>query len=254
MSKVKWKALKAGLSKRSPQILTGLAIIEFAATLYFAVKATPKAERLIAEAEEEKGEKLTVIETVKTAGKCYIPAAIAGVCTIVTMVGINQAFLKQVAAFETAYNLTKSSFAAYKDKVIETIGENKDALIEDAIAQDRLDAVPVNESDIIDTGEGTTLFRDWATGRDFLHDRNKIESACNKLNHRMLTDMTKSLNDFYAEIGLPDVGIGELLGFNINTTGLIEPIFSPGVASNGQPCFILRFPIKRGPIPDYERY
>ena len=252
MSKTKWNAFKKGVSKRSPQILTALAIAEFAATLYFAVKATPKAEKLIEEATAEKGEKLTVLETVKVAGKCYIPATVMGICTIATMIGVNSAFLKQTAALETAYNLTKSSYATYKDKVIETIGEKKDAAIEDAIAQDNLNQIPVVESKVIDTGEGTTLFRDWASGRDFLHDRNKIESACNRLNHQMLTDMTKSLNDLYAELGLDDVGVGALLGWNINATGLIEPVFSPGVASNGQPCFILRFPTRREPIPNYE--
>lgn len=247
--KLNWNAIKAGISKRSPQILTALAIAEMAATVYLAVKATPKAEKLIHEAEAEKGESLTPVETVKAAWKCYIPAAVTGACTIATMVGVNTVFSKRNALLATAYQLSESAFHDYKEKVVETIGEKKEGAIRDAIAQDYMNTIPVDESKIISTGEGTTLFRDWASKRDFLHDKVKIEKAFNRLNHRMMSEEYISLNEFYAEIGLEDIGIGDDYGWNINRSGLIEPKFSTTVASNGQPCFLLYF--NRGPEPNY---
>ena len=60
-------------------------------------------------------------------------------------------------------------------------------MIQDAIAQDYMNRVPVNEAQIINTGEGTMLFRDHASGRDFLHDKVKIEQACNRLNRTLLS-------------------------------------------------------------------
>lgn len=236
-----WKKIKNGISKKSPQILAAMAILEMGAMVYFAVKATPKAEKLIHEAEAEKGASLTPIETVKTTWKCYIPAAIAGTCAVASILGANTVFSKRTAMLTSAYQLTESAFQDYKSKVVETIGEKKEGVIRDAIAQDHISKVPVDDTKIINTGEGTTLFRDHASGRDFRHDRVKIEKACNRLNHRMLTDESVSLNEFYAEIGLDDIGVGDQIGWNINKSGLIEPRFSTCVASNGEPCFLLYF-------------
>lgn len=241
MSKLKWSALKDGISKKSPQILTAVAILELAATVYLAVKAAPKAEKLIHKAEAEKGEKLTPIETVKTTWKCYIPAAIAGVCTASTIIGANSIVLKRNAMLATACQLSEDAFQEYKDHVVETVGEKKESLIRDSIAQDQMNRTPVNEAYIINTGEGTTLFRDHLSGRDFLHDKVKIEKACNRLGHIMLSSDAISLNDFYAEIGLDDIGVGDTLGWSLERDGLIEPRFSTCVASNGQPCFLLSF-------------
>ena len=251
MSKLNWGSIKNGISKRSPQILTAVAVLEFAATVYLAVKATPKAEKMIHEAEAEKGASLTPVETVKAAWKCYIPTAIAGACTVTSMIGANSIALKRNAMLTAACQLTETAFREYKDKVVETIGEKKEAVIQDAIAQDYMNRVPINETQIINTGEGTMLFRDHASGRDFLHDKVKIEQACNRLNRTLLSFDYVSLNEFYNEIGLDDIGIGDSLGWNASRDGLIELKFSTCVASNGQPCFLLRF--NKNPTYGYRR-
>lgn len=46
-------------------------------SIYTAIKATPKAEQLKKEAEENKGEPLTKKEVLKVVGKEYIPTAVA---------------------------------------------------------------------------------------------------------------------------------------------------------------------------------
>ena len=234
--------------------ITIVAVLEVATTVYLAVKATPKAEKLIEEAEKKKGDKLTKTETVKAAWKCYIPAAITGACAVACMVGSNTILTKRNAALTAACQLTESAFKDYSDKVIETIGEKKEEAIQDAIAQDYLNTVSIDESKIINTGEGNTLFHDWASGRDFRHDKNKIEKACNDLNYRMLTENYLSLNEFYDEIGLPNIGIGDEYGWNINKRGggLIEVKFSPCLATNGEPCLLVHFSRGHGPMCGYK--
>ena len=60
------------ISRNSPSILTGLGIGLGVASTVLAVTATPKAVRLLEEKKkEEKKEKLTVVETVKTAGVIF---------------------------------------------------------------------------------------------------------------------------------------------------------------------------------------
>ncbi len=70
------KKLGFVLQKRSPELMIGFGIAAGVSAIVFAVRATPKAMRLI---EEEKKElhvdKLTPKETVRAAWKCYVPAA-----------------------------------------------------------------------------------------------------------------------------------------------------------------------------------
>ena len=241
MHKNRWRAFKDSCSKHSPQILTAMAIVEFAATVWLVAKAVPKAERLKKEAEEHKGEELTLVEKAKATWKCYIPAGITGACTVACIVGANSVSTKRNVALGTAYQATEAAFREYKNKVVETIGEKKETLIEDAIGQDEINRHPVKVNEIIDTGQGTTLFRDWASGRDFLHDRTKLEKACVKISQRMQYDDLASLNDLYDEIGLDAIGIGNDYGWSFNRDGPIEPRFTPAEAANGEPCFLFHF-------------
>ena len=244
--------IKNGISKHAPKILTALAIVEFAATVYLAVRATPKAEKEIHQAEAEKGASLTAVETVKAAWKCYIPAAITGACAVTTAISAQSISTKRHAALMHAYQVAESTLHTYRDKVVETIGEKKETAIRDAIAQDEFNERPIDETRIIVTDRGRTLFRDWISGRDFTHDRVKIEQAVNNLNARMLVDNCISVNDYYAELNVPeltDLGIGDDLGWNTDRTGLISVRFSPAENSNGEPCFLVHF--DRPPVYDY---
>lgn len=71
------------VKRNASSILTGLGSIGVVTTSIMAVKATPKAIRLIEEAEKEKEkekvEELTKWEKVKTAVSSYIPSAIVGI-------------------------------------------------------------------------------------------------------------------------------------------------------------------------------
>lgn len=68
--------------RNASTILTCLGDVGVVATAVLAVKATPKAMRLINEAEEEKGKTLTRMETVKATWKPYIPAVVTGAVLI----------------------------------------------------------------------------------------------------------------------------------------------------------------------------
>ena len=58
------KDAKTIVSKRSPEILTGLGIAGMVTTTVLAVRATPKALKLIEDAQYEKRESLTVSEKI----------------------------------------------------------------------------------------------------------------------------------------------------------------------------------------------
>lgn len=247
-----FKDARAAVSKHSPALLTGLGIAGMITTTVLAVRATPKALTLIEHKKEEleldPADNLTPVETIKATWKCYLPAAITGVTSIACLIGANSVNTRRNAALATAYNLSASALAEYKDKVIETVGEKKEQLIRDKVAEERLNKEPVNQSAIIVSSGGNTRCFDTITRRRFTSDIEKINKIVNELNRRMVNGSDYiSLNEFYYELGLEGCAVGDDLGWNV-VRGLIELDFSAQLDSDGVPCIVLDYTVapKRG--------
>lgn len=235
------KSAQAVLSKHSPEILTGIGIAGMITTTVLAVKATPKAIKLIeAKKEEEHVDKLTHVETVKATWKCYIPAVVTCVTSVACLIGASSVNAKRNAALLTAYNLSTTALSEYKEKVVETIGEEKEKTVRDAIAKDRINKTPVSKSEVVVTPKGNTLCYESTSGRYFKSDIEQIKKSVNEINRRMLSDMYISLNEFYDELGLDHTSIGEELGWHIDD-GYIELDFSSLLADDGTPCLAVDY-------------
>lgn len=244
-------ALKDTFKKRTPEILTGIGIAGMVTTTVLAVKATPKAIMLLeGRMEELETEKLPVTDVIKTTWKCYIPAAITCGASIACLVGASSVNFKRNAALATAYKLSEAALAEYRDAVVETIGEKKERDIRDKVAEKRVKKNPVTKSDVIVTGNGTTLCFDSISGRYFQSSMQKIESAKNKVNERMLCDNYVSLNDLYDELGMECTKIGEDLGWNIFGDGLLDISFSSQLTDDGTPCLVMDYSVE----PRYNYY
>ena len=244
-----FKNAQATLSKRAPEILTGIGIAGMIGTTVMAVKATPKALKLIEERKGEEGlEKLPPIEVVKTTWKCYIPAAISGATSIACVIGSNSVNARRNAALATAYKISESAFSEYRSKVVETIGEKKEKVVRDKVSEEHIKNNPITHTEVIVTGKGKTLFYDHHSGRYFYSDLELIRRAANKLNHDINTDPFDSgvtLNDFYEEIGLPGIATGDALGWNLSI-GLIDIYPSAQMAEEGsdhegEPCLVINY-------------
>lgn len=235
------KSAKTVLSRRSPEILTGIGIAGMIGTTVMAVKATPKALELIEERKKELHcDKLAPVEVVKTTWKCYIPAMITGTTSTACLIKAASINTRRNAALVTAYNLSKTALDEYKDKVVETIGEKKEKLIQDQIAKDKLDANPVENHEVFITDKGTTRCYDALFGRRFISSRDAIERAVNRINRMMVTNMYVSLNEFYRELELAPVDMGDILGWNFDD-GEIEVFFSAQVDTDGVPCLVVTY-------------
>lgn len=238
-------ALKDTFKKRTPEILTGIGIAGMITTTILAVKATPKAVMLLNERKEElETEKLPVTDVIKTTWKCYIPSAITCGASIACLIGASSVNFKRNAALATAYKLSETALAEYRDAVVETIGEKKERDIRDKVAEKRVKKNPVTKSDVIVTGNGTTLCLDSISGRYFQSSMQKIESAKNKINERMLCDNYVSLNDLYDELGMECTKIGEDLGWNIFGDGLLDISFSSQLTDDGTPCLVMDYSVE----------
>lgn len=252
------KDFRTAASKHSPELLIGFGIAGMITSIVLAVKATPKALELIEEKRDELelgvDEKLPVVETVKATWKCYIPAAatcaVAGAC----LIGANSVNARRNAALATAYNLSTSALAEYKDKVIETVGEKKERVIREKVAEDKLKKEPSNKSPIIVTGDGSSRFYDDITKRRFISDIEKVKRIQNELNARMLEGEDYiSLNDFYCELGLETVKFGDDVGWTVRNgrSGMINIKFSAHLDDDGIPCIVLEYAV--APTRGYDR-
>lgn len=247
-----FKDAQSVLSKHSPAILTGIGIAGMITTTVLAVKATPKALKLMEikreELDLEEDEKLTPIETVKTTWKCYIPAAVTGAVSVACLVGANSVSARRNAALMAAYNISATALEEYQEKVVETVGEKKERAIRDKVSEDHIKNNPVERTSVFVTSDGMTRFYDDISKRRFTSDIAKVKTIQNELNARMLDgDDYVSLNDFYYELGLEPIEFGDDLGWTIRNgrSGMISiDVTSAHVDTDGQPCIDLRYAVK----------
>lgn len=240
------KNVKLSLSKHSPEILIGLGVAGMITTTVLAVKATPKALRLIEEKKNElEVESLTPVETVKATWKCYVPAAVTGAASIACIIGANSVNAKRNAALATAYKLSETAFSEYRGKVVEEIGEKKERKVRDKISEAQLKENPISKTEVIVTGRGQTLFFEPLSHRYFYSDMEKIKRAENNLNKQIICDafdMGVTVNDFYEEIGIPGTATGDNLGWKMGYLINIYPsacMADEGTEYEGQPCIVL---------------
>lgn len=251
-----FKGVKMALSRHSPEILTGLGIAGMITTTILAVRATPKALELINDKKEEleidQTEKLTAVETVKTTWKCYIPAAVTGATSIACLISASSVNVRRNAALTAAYNLSATALSEYKDKVIETVGEKKEQLVRDKVAEERLKKEPANQSAIIISGKGNTRCFDTITKQRFTSDIETIRGIVNDLNERMINgEDCISLNEFYYELGIDGTTIGDELGWNISR-GKIKVDFNAQLDTDGVPCIVIDYVVP--PEYGFNRY
>lgn len=246
------------IRKKSPEILTGMGIGLGFCTVGLAVKATPRALMLIEEKkreinrdilEEAKAngheicnhvDKLTPVDTVKVAWKCYIPATVTGVASVVCLVGANSTNARRNAALAAAYTISETALKDYRSKVVEVVGEKKEREVRDAVAKEKLERNPVENTEIIITEKGVTRCYDSLSGRYFRSDIDILNRAVNELNRKMIDQTYMSLNDYYYAVGLPDIKVGDDLGWRVDQ-GLIELDFSAQLSNDGVPCVVVDF-------------
>ena len=229
-----FKDLGKFLIKNDTYILTIAGVAGTITTAVLAVEATPKAIQLIEEAECK-----TSIEKIKVAWKCYIPSAISGATTIGCIIGLNSAHTRKNAALAGLYSIAQTTFKEYQEKVIETIGDNKERKVRDEINKDKVLNNPPDTS-IIFSGTGDVLCYDPMSSRYFNSEIEKIKRIVNELNRELLTEMFISLNEFYYDLGLKPIKLGDDIGFNIDN-GLLQVDFSSQLTEEGRPCLVLNY-------------
>lgn len=250
-----FKNVQKSLNDHAPEILTGIGVAGMITTTVLAVRATPKALRLIEEKKKEaQVDKLTPVEVVKTTWKCYIPATIAGVTSAACLIGSCSVSTSRNATLAAAYKLSETALLEYQNKVVETIGEKQEKVVREKLDKDKVEKNPVSKSEVIVTKKGNTLCMDGYSKRYFESDIEEVAKAINRLNAALVRDGDVCLNDFYDELNMEHSEVGDNVGWNANRIGrdLIELEKSAQISDDGRPCIVVN--LYPRPEWDYDRY
>lgn len=243
---------KLFIKRNASTILTYAGGVGVVATSILAVKATPKAMKLLEQAKEEKGEDLTKLEVVKVAGPSYIPSIVMGASTLACVFGANIFSKRQQAALISAYTLLDNSYKEYKNKVEELYGGDANKNIRAEIAKDKY-----NESDL-EWEDDKQLFYDDFSGRYFESTKEKVQYAEYILNKNLAVTSYVCLNEFYDLLEIDEIDGGDELGWysgmlaDMYWYSWIEFHHEKVVLDDGLECIVISMPYE--PTADYMDY
>lgn len=245
------------LRDNAPLILTATAVAGVVSTTVLAVKATPRAMRDIWDAEQdivasndERTKSQVALDRTKVTWKLYLPAALSGAATITAIVAAHTTHTKRHAALVGLYALSERTFHEYRDSV-EEIAEGKVVdKIKERVAEKKIEEAPEETLASIDPDEGEVLCYDAFSGRYFKSNTEEIKAAANNVNHTIINHMYASLNDFYVQLGLDTVKLGEDVGWN--SDHLIEVTLTSVLTQTGKPSVYLDFANR--PYPGYHKF
>lgn len=225
--------------KHSSTILTVMGIGGVVGTTILAVKATPKALKLLEEAKKDKGDELTPVEAVKVAWKPYIPSVICGFSTIACILGANYLNIKNQASLMSAYALLNNSYQEYKEKAKELHGEDAEKNISHEIVKAK------SQFEDLEVLSGNLLFYDNNSMRFFEASIEHVMSAECAFLESLTNRGYACLNEYYDFLGIPHVDFGYQLGWFDTET--IDPYnckelqfkYETVEIRDGQECWII---------------
>ncbi len=208
------------LGQASPTILTCLGAAGVIGTAVSAVRATPKALRLIkAKKDDLKTDELTTAELIRTTGQCYIPSVLIGIGTITCIIGIGALEKHNRAALSSAYALLNESYKEYRKAAKQVYGEDADNKIHAEMAKDAMVAscdwgYQVYNMDM-DPESEYLLFYDLTSKRYFNTTMAAVLNAQYHVNRNLAIRGYCSLNEYLSFLGIDGVEYGDEMGWDI---------------------------------------
>lgn len=238
------KIIKSVKDNRGP-IAIAVGTAGLITTTIWAVKDTPKAMKLIEEAEEEKKAPLTRKEAMEAAWKCYIPSAVLGTLSVSCIVFGCKANSDKQAMMATACSLSETALKEYRDSVKEVLDEKQQEEVEHKVAEKELKRNP--DHSYIRPKENLQLCYESLSGRYFESTIDKLQAIEAQLNYILVTQDYVSLNTYYDHLGLDTVDGGDDKGWETHLTGDIHMYFLAELAPDGTPCIL----VKHGTYPEW---
>lgn len=240
--------------QNSPTILTSIGVVGTISTAVLTARSTARAVRLIDEINnpprmqgEDAPVSLDTREAAKLVWREFVPPAVVGAVTLAAIIGANHIGGRRAAAFATAYKLSEKMAEEYRQKVVDTIGREKEDLLRGELTKDRVGRVPGVETIVL--GEGEVVFYDEWSGRAFKKTIDEVANAVNQLNYQINQSWCASLSEFYDLLGLPKTRVSDDYGWNSDE--LLEPYYSSTLLEDGRPARSISFNVQ--PFQNYNK-
>ncbi len=240
------------LNDNSQNILTGIGIFGMCTAIVQGITATPKAVKKLDQLKEELGlepdELLTNKEIVQATWKYYVPCAATAAVSAGCLIGSNHISNKKNLAIAAAYSITEKTLSVYKDKLVETLGDEGAKEIQKKVEKEVLSKPAQDSVPMIVSNDGSFVCLDSEYGVYFESTHADIMAAVNAINRMLNVENYASLNDFYYELGVAQNSNGDKVGWNVED-GLIDVNFSASIYKN-KPCMVLYY--DKAPKEDYK--
>lgn len=225
------KTLWSWCKRHSTRLLAGGAILAEAWGFYFMHREAPVVKERLDNLDPD----AKWYEKVKTSVPVYLPAIGMFIVSSACIVGGCIAGEAKTAMMAGLYSASAAELQKYKDKMIETVGEDKAQEIHNDIARDLEKKSPssFDESMIEYTNHGGQLFYDPNTARFFTSTESYILKCVEKINSKIYgVDMWVSVNEFYDELGITHAKLADPFGWNIDHK--LDVSFAPAKTDDGR--------------------
>lgn len=200
------------VKKNSDTILTVLGAAGTVVGIFTAVKATPKALRLIKDAEDDKGEKLTAMQVVSIAAKEYVPTALICAGSLTCIFGANIISKRTQASLSSAYALINESYQNYRKSLIELHGKEADIEVRDHMILSRSNS-DYHQIDIDAPDQKVIFVEEYTNQRRVAYER-EIMDAEYHLNRNYTLRGYVTLQEYLHFLGFDDVDGSEEVGWS----------------------------------------
>lgn len=225
----------------APTILTALGVTGAITTAVLTGKATFKAAEILYNdellREEYRGKKIPTKEVVRRVWPQYVPAVSTGVLTVASIIASNHISTRRAAALASAYTVSQQFFKDYKDKVVETIGKDKEQKVRDEVAKDRVLKNPPPKT-ILLTGKQCWVYDEY-TGNSFVSSYDELKQAEIDINFQIIHSGYASLSDFWDKLGVTHAAISDEIGWN--TDAKLELEIGSTISEDNVPVLALDF-------------
>jgi len=239
------KTAEKFVTDNSPGILTGLAVAGTVSTAVLAAKAAFNSAGYLETNDPDANYDLK--ESAKEVWRFYIPTVMSGAATITCIVAANRIGARRTAAIAAAFQLSEKLAEEYKDRVVQTLGKQKEEKMRSELAADRMNRTPGADQIIIVGPE--TLFLDEMSGRFFKHEVEKVRKAVNDINFKINNDFYASLSEFYDLIGLDRTTFSDDVGWNADSQ--LDVTYTPTIIKDGRAAIAISFMTQ--PIRGFDR-
>ena len=241
------KVTKEFLGKNSPTILVSIGVAGMVTAVGMAIKVTPSAITARENAEKKAGGDISKKQRYKILARCYVPVVAVCVFSGACIFKAHSINVKRNLALAGAYKFSEETLQTYQKKVIEKIGEEAETAISNSVNKERMEKSNA-DFNLAPGEDGDVICFDIMSGRTFRSNSLKLGRIENVLTNRLMSEMYISLNDFYYEVGLPSIKLGDSMGWSVDE-GYICLSLGSQLDDNDQPVLTVDFDVH--PRPRY---